>query len=95
MAKLKILQVITLSETGGAQKVLYHLVAGLSPACFDVTVACAPGGELVQWLRELGWVQVVEMLPLRREISPLHDTAACPGRKNRKVWRIIPTEFLF
>jgi len=30
--KLKILQVITLSEMGRAQKVLYNLVAGLSPA---------------------------------------------------------------
>ncbi|MEW5899647.1 MAG: glycosyltransferase family 4 protein [Bacillota bacterium] len=76
MAKLKILQVITLSETGGAQKVLYHLAAGLSPAVFDVTVACAPGGELVRWLRELGWVRVVEVPHLRREISPLRDMAA-------------------
>ncbi|MCL6448087.1 MAG: glycosyltransferase family 4 protein [Armatimonadetes bacterium] len=76
MAELKILQVITLSETGGAQKVLYHLVAGLSPASFDVTVACAPGGELVRWLRELGWVRVVEVPHLRREISLLRDTAA-------------------
>lgn len=73
LAKLKLLQVITLSETGGAQKMLYHLVAGLSPACFDVTVACAPGGELVRWLKELGWVRVVEVPRLRREISPLWD----------------------
>jgi len=76
LAKLKILQVITLSETGGAQKVLYHLVAGLSPAVFDVTVACAPGGELGRWLRELGWVRVVEMPHLCRNISPRRDLAA-------------------
>jgi len=76
LTKLKILQVITLSEMGGGQKLLYHLVAGLSPASFDVTVVCAPGGELVRWLRELGWVRVVEVPHLRREISPLLDTAA-------------------
>ena len=50
---LKILLVVTLSEMGGAQKVVYHIAAGLEPGLFDVTVACAPGGELVRWLREL------------------------------------------
>jgi glycosyltransferase involved in cell wall biosynthesis len=50
---LKILLVVTLSEIGGAQKMVYHIAAGLEPALFDVTVACAPGGELVHWLRAL------------------------------------------
>ena len=50
---LKILLLVTLSEMGGAQKMVYHIAAGLDPALFDVTVASAPGGELVHWLRAL------------------------------------------
>jgi glycosyltransferase involved in cell wall biosynthesis len=87
LAKLKLFQVITLSETGGAQKVLYHIVAGLSPAYFDVTVACAPGGELVKWLKELGWVMVVEVPQLCREISPMQDVTAL-----WKLYRLIRKE---
>jgi len=48
----KILQLVTLSEMGGAQKVVYYLAAGLDREKFDVTVACGPGGELVGWLKK-------------------------------------------
>ena len=71
--KHKILQLVTLSETGGAQKVVYYLAAGLDREKFDVTVACGPGGELVGWLKKLPAVKVIELDRLKREISPLKD----------------------
>lgn len=52
MARMKVLLVIMLSELGGAQKVVYHIATGLSPEQFEITVACAPGGELARWLRD-------------------------------------------
>ncbi len=65
---------ITLSEVGGAQKVVYHLAAGLSKEGFEVEVACAPGGELVKWLSALPQpVRVYEIAGMKREISPLSD----------------------
>lgn len=65
---------ITLSEVGGAQKVVYHLAAGLSREGFEVEVACAPGGELVEWLGALPCpVRVWEIPVMKREISPLND----------------------
>jgi len=57
--------------------VVYHVAAGLSPEQFEITVACAPGGELVQWLRELPQkVRVIEIPELKRNISPLKDLKA-------------------
>lgn len=76
MKKIRILQVITLSELGGAQKILYYLVRGLSRDNFEITVACSPGGELVKWLKELDSVKIVELPQLRRSVSLLHDLNA-------------------
>lgn len=73
MAPTKVLLLVTLSEIGGAQKVVYHIASGLAAEEFDVTVACSPGGELVSWLRGLPSVRVVELGSLRRDISPFHD----------------------
>jgi len=77
LARIKVLHVITLSELGGAQKVVYHIVAGLPAEQFEVTVACAPGGELVNWLIDLPQsIHVVEIPELKRDISPLNDLKA-------------------
>lgn len=77
MARVKVLHVITLSEMGGAQKVVYHLAAGLPQDRFEVAVACAPGGELVSWLKDLpGGIQVFEIPELKRNISPANDLKA-------------------
>lgn len=77
MTRLRVLFIITLSEMGGAQKVVYNIVAGLNPQEFDITVACAQGGELVYWLRNLEQgVKLIEISSLRREISPWHDLKA-------------------
>jgi len=77
LVKIKVLLVITLSELGGAQKVVYNIASGLSPEQFEITVACSPGGELVNWLRVLPQgIKVVEIPELKRNISPLNDLKA-------------------
>ena len=77
MARIKVLLIVTLSELGGAQKVVYHIAAGLPPEQFEVTVACAPGGELVNWLRSLPQgIQVMEISELKRNISLWDDLKA-------------------
>ena len=76
LKKIRILYVITLSELGGAQKILFYLASGLPKDNFEVTVACSPGGELVKWLKELGTVKIVELPQLRRSVSLLHDLIA-------------------
>lgn len=77
MVRIKVLLIITLSELGGAQKVVYHIASGLSPEQFEITVACAPGGELVHWLRDqTRKIQVLEIPELQRNVSPLNDLKA-------------------
>lgn len=77
MRKLKILQIVTLSELGGAQKVVYHLATGLDRKKFITTVACNAGGELVNWLREAPQpIEVIEIPELKRDITPLYDLIA-------------------
>ena len=95
---LKILLVVTLSETGGAQKVVYHIAAGLEPGLFDVTVACAPGGELVRWLRELAeagesaWSGETgpspRPFPLRVVEIPELKREIAPARDLLALWRL-------
>lgn len=67
----KILHIITLSEIGGAQKVLYLIVKYLKND-FDITVATSAGGELVNWIRDLN-VRVYEINELERNISLKND----------------------
>lgn len=77
MARIKVLYIITLSELGGAQKIVYHIAAGLNPQEFDITVACAPGGELVNWLSNLNQDIKIMVIPeLKRDISPFNDLKA-------------------
>lgn len=68
----KILQIITLSEWGGAQRVLYDLATNLDRNKFLVEVACSPEGLLVKKLKEQG-IAVLEIPSLGREISPWRD----------------------
>lgn len=84
MSRKKVLLLVTLSEMGGAQKVVYHLAAGLGRDKFDLAVACAPGGELVGWLGKLPEVKVVELGCLKRDVSPLQD-ALCLLRLYRLI----------
>lgn len=79
----KILQVITLSEWGGAQRVVYDLSCNLNRERFLVEVACSPGGALVKKLRDSG-IKVYEISSLKREICPWWDIKAL-----FQLWRLI------
>lgn len=75
MAPYRILQLITRADWGGAQRHLFDLATGLDPARFDVAVACAPDGALVDRLRDRG-VTVIPMDAFQREVSPGQDASA-------------------
>lgn len=80
-----LLQIITLSETGGAQKIVYNLLKGFSQQ-YNLVLICAPGGELVEQARALG-VKVYEVTELQRAISPRRDFAAL-----KRIYSIIKKE---
>jgi len=67
----KVLHIITLSETGGAQKIVYFVTTGLKDG-FDVTVLTSPGGEMIEWLRNKK-VNVYELKELCRRINIYKD----------------------
>ena len=73
--KIKILQIITLSEWGGAQRVVFDLSCNLNKEKFLVEVATNPGGLLNKKLKENG-ITVTEVPSLQREISLLKDWKA-------------------
>ncbi|ABZ83436.1 glycosyltransferase, group 1 family protein, putative [Heliomicrobium modesticaldum Ice1] len=93
---VKVLQLITLSETGGAQKVVYELVCGLinrrqrkpdSLPCveFDVSLASRAEGALVEWIKnDCPEVPFYPLQHLQREIDPLKD-----GLALLELWRLI------
>lgn len=70
--KLRVLQVITLSEWGGAQQVCYDLATNLDRETFTMEVACAPGGHLVERLEEAG-IRVHRLSHMKRDLSPFSD----------------------
>lgn len=88
MDPVKVLLIITLSEMGGAQKVVYYIAAGLESGLFDVTLACAPGGELISWLKVLPQeIKIVEIPELKRNIAPIYDLQAF-----HRLYRLIRRE---
>jgi len=68
----KILHIITLSNWGGAQQICYNIVTNLNKNKYTIEVACGPGGELINRLRDSG-VTVHVISSLQRNISPLND----------------------
>jgi len=70
--KAKTLQIITLSEWGGAQQVCYDLATRLHGDEFTVEVACAPEGPLVEKLKKSG-IKVHQINSLKRDFSPIQD----------------------
>ncbi|MGE5417640.1 MAG: glycosyltransferase family 4 protein [Acidobacteriota bacterium] len=72
--KPKIVQIITLSEIGGAQKVVFQIVSGLKDRA-QFIVICHPDGELVSWLQDIG-IRTIALDCFRREISPINDVKA-------------------
>lgn len=78
-SRKRVLQVITLSDWAGGQKVLYALVYGLKQNYFeefDIEVACGPkNGRLIPELEKIG-VKIHIVKDLVRDISPLRDAKA-------------------
>lgn len=74
----KVLHVVTLSEWGGAQHIVYLLAKYLRSE-YEITVACAPGGLLVDRLRAEG-IRVIEIPDLCRNPHPIKDL--------RALWRL-------
>ncbi len=70
-ARPRLLELVTLSDWGGAQAYVFALSQGFGDT-FDVTVACAPGGPLVPRLRAEGF-RVVEIPSLVRSPYPVAD----------------------
>ncbi len=76
--KLKLLLGITLSEMGGAQKVVHDLISTLPQDRYDITLVTYPGGELIGWVDRLNKsrdeeIKIIGVPSLRREISPWND----------------------
>jgi len=70
--KIKILQIITLSEWGGVQRVCFDLIKNLDKKKFQVEVACKPGGILIEKLKEIE-IRVYSINSFRRGIFPIND----------------------
>lgn len=71
----KILQIITLSDWGGAQRVVFDLACNLDKEKFEVEVACSPNGLLVEKLRARN-IKVYEVKNLVRRLSIINDIKA-------------------
>jgi glycosyltransferase involved in cell wall biosynthesis len=76
--KIRMLMGVTLSEMGGAQKVVYDLLMSLSSLKYELTVVTSPGGELIDWVEELNRsrenkIKIVTLPSLEREISIKND----------------------
>ncbi|MCI2429064.1 glycosyltransferase family 4 protein [Candidatus Acetothermia bacterium] len=72
--KPRMLQLVTLSEWGGAQHIVYLLAKHFQQE-YDMTVACAPGGPLIERARAAG-LRVIEIPELCRLPHPLRDLRA-------------------
>ncbi|MDR7545120.1 MAG: glycosyltransferase [Armatimonadota bacterium] len=75
----KVLQLVTLSEWGGAQTHVLALARGLRGA-YDVTIGCGPGGPLVTRGRQAG-IRVVEIPSLVQPPRFFADLAT--------LWRLV------
>ncbi|MCX7842203.1 MAG: glycosyltransferase family 4 protein [Clostridia bacterium] len=64
---------ITRSITGGAQKIVFSLIKGLYTK-YNIILACAPGGELIEWVNSLGSkIKIYELPTFKRSINPAAD----------------------
>jgi len=82
--RLTVLQVVTLSEWGGAQEVV-RLLSDYLRGQYRVLVACAPGGRLIDELEALG-VPVIPIRHLVRYPHPFLDLFALFA-----LWRMMRT----
>jgi glycosyltransferase involved in cell wall biosynthesis len=75
---LRILELITLGETGGAQTVLVDLIKGFVDGNYDVEidVVCGPGEYVPKALPPRRRGRVIQVPWLRRNIEPFYDVKA-------------------
>ena len=71
----RILQIITLSEVGGAQQVVLQIASALAAAGHEVDVACRPGGGWLEERLSQKGIWVIPLPRMRREIAPRDDIA--------------------
>lgn len=76
--KVKLLIGITLSEMGGAQRVVFEILRHLDEREFEVTLVTRPGGELIRWVQTLNGsraqpIRITACPYLVRPIRPLLD----------------------
>lgn len=79
--KIKILFGITLSEIGGAQRVLYDIISSLPEEVYDIALVTSPKGELLNWIENLNMkrksaIKVILLKNIKREISIKYDLKA-------------------
>lgn len=75
-SRLRVVQVITRLELGGAQQLCLDLCRRLDRRRFEVVLVTGAGGELLREARALADCRLEVVGPLVREVSPLRDAAA-------------------
>lgn len=73
---MRILQVVTRSELGGAQSIVADLSRDLHEAGHRVTIASGPQGQGTAWLELPPQIDVVTVPHLVRELHPIQDVLA-------------------
>jgi glycosyltransferase involved in cell wall biosynthesis len=78
MSKVRLLLGITLSQMGGAQKVVQEIIRHLPEDDYEITLATKPGGDLISWIKDINCsrkspVNIVELDSSQREINPWND----------------------
>lgn len=73
MPKIKLYEVITKLELGGAQLSTLELIQSLDKEVYDISLLTAPGGELLPEAAALKGVKVVAIPSLRRKINLFLD----------------------
>lgn len=76
MRRIRVLHAITMLELGGAQRNTLDTVARLDRNRFEVALACADRGELLDEARGLDDTTLFPLRHLRREVRPLADILA-------------------
>lgn len=89
MKPARVLHVITMLELGGAQRNTLDTVALLDRARFNVALACADEGILLEEARSIPSCTVVGIRNLRREVRPPADVRAL-GELRRAISAIQP-----
>ena len=82
---MRILQVITRSEPGGAQSIVLSLSESLCEAGHTVAIASGPGGGGEAWRGIDPRVSCIEVSHLVRPISPFKDPLAI--RELERIYR--------